>query len=200
MEVMEMGSQLNVMLVEDESLIAEGLRVELKKYGFSISGIVRNGLDVLREAKEKKPDLILMDINIPGKNGLEVAQQLLIEYPVAVVILTGYSDYEYVKQAAKIGVEGYLLKPVDGNDLKPALEVAYSNFIRKRNLSEELARSKEDLDNRKTIERAKGILMDVKGLKENEAMVILQKKSRNTGRKIIDVAKEIIDAFKKIES
>jgi len=190
---------VKVFIAEDESLIAEGLRFQLQTVGYEVVGMVNDGNAVLTGVQATQPDVVLMDINIPGIGGLEAAR-LLTEYcPVAVVILTGYNDSELVREAADIGVEAYLVKPVDENDLKPALELAYANFSRKRQLKEEATKTRNALAERKLIERAKGLLMDLKQLSEPEAMAFLQKKSRDSRQKISQVAREIIEAIKRLE-
>jgi two-component system, response regulator PdtaR len=189
-----MMQNLKVLIVEDESLIAAGLEEHLRKIGHIVAGHAKDGQSVLPMVKKLNPDVVLMDINMPGMNGLEAVERLVAEAPVATVILTGYNDVNFINKASELGVEGYLIKPVTEADLKPALEVAYRNFQQKRKLLEEVQAAKLDLENRKLVEKAKGILMDLKGLKEAEAMAYLQNKSRDTRSKITDVAKKIIKA------
>lgn len=185
---------LKILIVEDEALIAAGLEAHLRKIGHTVVGHAKDGQSVLPMVKSLNPDVVLMDINMPGMNGLEAVEQLVAESPVATVILSGYSDVNFVNKASELGVEGYLIKPVTGEDLKPALEVAYKSFQQKRKLMEDIQVAKMDLENRKLVEKAKGIVMEMKGLKEADAMAYLQKKSRETRSKITDVAKKIIKA------
>ncbi len=105
-------------------------------------------------------------------------------------------DEELISKAKEIGVLGYLIKPVDESDLKASIEIAVSRFEDIKKLKEELDETKEALESRKTIERAKGIVMERLQLSESEAMKFLQKKSRNSNKKIVDVANEIIEADK----
>jgi AmiR/NasT family two-component response regulator len=191
--------KLKVLIAEDESLIAAGLESQLQKSGYMVVGLAKDGKIAVSLTKRLKPDVVLMDINMPEMSGLEAARELLAEQiPVAIVILTGYSEVELIREASDIGVEAYLIKPVDESDLKPALELAYSNFQRKRNLVKETEVLKTTLEERKLIEHAKGILMDLKGIKEAEALSLLQKKSRDTRRKMTEVAKSIIEAAKQL--
>jgi two-component system, response regulator PdtaR len=192
--------RLKVLIAEDESLIAAGLESQLIKSGFSVVGQAGNGKIAVSLVKRLKPDVILMDINMPEMSGLEAARTLQNEgIPVAVVILTGYSEVDLIREATSIGVEAYLIKPVDGDDLKPALELAYSNYQRKQVLLKEKETLQSTLEERKLVEHAKGILMDMKGMKESEALALLQKRSRDTRRKISEVAKTIIEAAKQFE-
>lgn len=191
-----MMQALKVLIAEDESLIAAGLENDIRKSGHTVVGHAKDGIMVLPLVKKLQPDVVLMDINMPGMNGLEAAEQLAGEAPTAIVILTGYSDVNFINKASELGVEGYLIKPVTADDIKPVLELAYRNFQQKRRLIEDVQNAKMDLENRKMIERAKGIVMQMKGMKEAEAMEYLQKKSRDARSKISDVAKKIIEAAK----
>ena len=190
---------LKVLIVEDESLIAAGLQAHLQKIGHAVVGHAKDGQSVLPMVKTLNPDIVLMDINMPGINGLEAAELLVAEAPVAIVILTGYSDVNFINKASELGIEGYLVKPVTEEDLKPALELAAKNFQHKRKLRADVETVKLDLENRKLVEQAKGILMEMKGLKEAEAMAMLQKKSRDSRTKITDVARKIIKAASMLE-
>ncbi len=191
--------KLKVLIAEDESIIAAGLESQLKKIGHSVVGQAEDGKAVLPLVKRLKPDVVLMDINMPTLNGLQVARQISAQAPVAIVILTGYSEVKLINEASEIGVENYLIKPVDENDLKPALELAYQNFQRKQSLMKEVETSKFALEERKLIEHAKGILMDHKGIKESEALALLQKKSRENRIKMSEVARKIIAAAKDLD-
>jgi AmiR/NasT family two-component response regulator len=190
---------LKVLIVEDESLIAAGLQAQLKKIGHIVIGHAKDGQTAMAMVKKLNPDLVLMDINMPGMNGLEAAERLAVETPVAMVILTGYSEVSFINKASELGIEGYLVKPVTEEDLKPALELAYKNFRQKRKLREEVQIVKQDLENRKLVEQAKGIVMKMKGLTEAEAMVFLQNKSRDSRCKISEVARKIIKAAQLLE-
>ena len=191
--------KLKVLIAEDESIIAAGLESQLKKIGHSVVGQAEDGKAVLPLVKRLKPDVVLMDINMPTLNGLQAARQISAQAPVAIVILTGYSEVKLINEASEIGVENYLIKPVDENDLKPALELAYQNFQRKQSLMKEVETSKFALEERKLIEHAKGILMDHKGIKESEALALLQKKSRENRIKMSEVARKIIAAAKDLD-
>lgn len=189
-----MMQALKVLIVEDEFLIAAGLQANLKKIGHIVVGHAKDGQSVLPMVKSLSPDVVLMDINMPGMNGLEAAEELVTKAPVATIILTGYSDVDFISKASELGLEGYLVKPVTEEDLRPALELAYKNFQQKRKLLEDVQTAKMDLENRKLIEKAKGVVMKMKGLSEAEAMAFLQKKSRDSRCRMIDVAKKLIKA------
>jgi len=112
------------------------------------------------------------------------------------LIVSGYDDEELIQRAIEIGVLGYLIKPIDESDLKAAIEIAISRFEEIKNLKIELEETKDALESRKIIEKAKGIVMERSQLKEDDAMKFLQKKSRNSNKKLVDVADEIIEADK----
>jgi Response regulator with putative antiterminator output domain len=112
------------------------------------------------------------------------------------LIVSGYDDEELIQRASEIGVLGYLIKPIDESDLKAAIEIAISKFEEINKLKKELEETKDALESRKIIEKAKGIVMERLQLKEDDAMKFLQKKSRNSNKKLVDVAKDIIEADK----
>jgi response regulator NasT len=147
-------------------------------------------------ALEKKPDMIIADINLPVMDGLEALRRISEKVFIPTLIVSGYDDEELIDKAKNLGVLGYLIKPIDESDLKAAIEIALSRFEEIKNLKNELEVTKETLESRKIIEKAKGIIMERLQLNEEESMKFLQKKSRNSNQKLVDVAKEIIEADK----
>lgn len=187
---------LNVVIAEDEILILMGLKSNLESLGCIVIGEATNGKELIDIVLERKPDLIIADINLPILDGLEALEIINKNMDVPSLIVSGYDDEELIQRAIEIGVLGYLIKPVDESDLKASIEIAVSSFEDIKKLKEELDETKEALESRKTIERAKGIVMERLQLSESEAMKFLQKKSRNSNKKIVDVANEIIEADK----
>ena len=189
-----MSNKLKILLAEDEHLCMMGLKHNILNLGHQIAGEATDGMEAVKLAKEEKPDLMIMDINLPKINGIEAIKKINENSFIPSIIVTGYHDEELIKKATRAGVFSYLVKPIDCKDIKAAIEVALARFEEFKDLRTELEDTKEALEARKYIERAKGILMDQKGLKEHEAMKKLQTISRNNNKKLFVIAKEIIKA------
>ena len=189
-----MGKKIRVLLAEDDYLVLMSLRLSLENLGYEVVAEATDGLQAVEQALQKKPDLILMDINMPYLDGIEALKKINEKYVAPSIIITGYSESKLVKRALEAGVFGYLVKPVDARELAPAIDVALKRFEEFTKLSEDLKDTKAALEARKYIEKAKGILMDNLHLSEAEAMKYLQKKSRTKNKKIVVIAKEIIKA------
>lgn len=194
-----MDKSLEVLIAEDESVILMGLKSNLKKLGHRVVGEALDGKQAVELALEKKPDLILMDINMPFMDGIEAASRINEQCLIPCIIITGYNDQKLIARATEAGVFGYLIKPVGINDIRPAIDIARARFAEFKKLQDELDDTKEVLKARKLIERAKGILMDRMDLKEAEAMRLLQKRSNDQNKKIVIIARDIIEADKQFE-
>lgn len=189
---MNKNQMLSIYLVEDESLIRNWLKTELIKMGHRIAGEAADGETALKSIIESKPNFLILDINLPGIDGLSVVKEIQKHMIIPVVIITGYSAPEIIMEANELGVFGYLIKPLDANELHSTIMIAYKRFNEFQSIQNSLNNTKNALEERKYIERAKGILMDRFGLPENQAMQYIQRKSRNTNQKLIKVAQEII--------
>jgi response regulator NasT len=189
-----MPEPLRVLIAEDDTVIAMDLREALESLGHQVIGEASTGVEALRLARELKPDLLLLDIKMPELDGIEVAARILAEYPLAVIMLTAYTDEVLIQRAEKAGALAYLVKPIQEEALKPAIRVAMARFKELQTLRAEVSNLKEALEARKLIERAKGILMEKLGISEAEAMKRLQTQSRNHRKKLVEVAKAILMA------
>jgi len=189
-----MQKPLKIVIAEDEYLCLIGLKANLESLGYEVVGEATDGEEAVKLALDKRPDLIIMDINMPSLDGIEAIRKINNKTFIPSIIVSGYHDQELIEKASGEDIFAYLVKPVDANDLSAAIKVAMSRYKEFKKLQNELEDTKVSLQNRKYIERAKGILMDRKGLKEAEAMKALQKMSRDNNKKMIDIAKEIIKA------
>ena len=189
--------KLRVMVVEDEYLVLMGLSSIVKELGHSVVAEAMNGEEAVRVAQEKKPDIILMDINLPGIDGIEAANTINRKTNIPTIMITGYSDRESIRRANEASVLAYLVKPVSRRDLQPALEIAVSRFKDIEGLKKEVQQTKTELENRKTIEKAKGIIMKHKNMDEQQAFKWMQQESRNLNMKLIKLAEKVIDFNKK---
>ncbi len=184
--------KLKILVAEDEYLVLMGLKSNLKELGHEIIAEAMNGKQAIELAEEKSPDLIIADINMPEIDGIEAVKQINKDHVIPSIIVTGYSDDELIEKASKVGVFAYLVKPVGIEELKASIIIAMNKYEEFKEVNKELQDQKKALENRKLIERAKGILMDTLSLTEAEAMKKLQQKSQQENSKLVAVAKNII--------
>jgi len=183
------------MVCEDEALTAARLAQQLEELGYEVVARVADGASAVEAAQAHRPDLILMDIKMPGMDGLEAARRIRTDQPAtAIVVITAHVSDDFIRQAVQAGVEGYLVKPVSPEQLHVALSLARGTSRRLQDARDEADEARARLTERKTIERAKGILMDTQGLSENDAYRRLRKRSQDERRPMVELAEEIIRA------
>ena len=185
-------SDTRILVAEDETISRMDLREMLENLGYAVVGEAADGVAAVNLARALKPDLVLMDIKMPGLDGISAAETLAQEQLTPVLLLTAYSDKEFVDRAVDAGVMGYLVKPFQEAQLKPAIEVALERWREKRQIEHDLAQTQETLETRKLVERAKGVLMDSQNLKEAEAFRRIQRLSMNSRKSMREVAEAIL--------
>jgi AmiR/NasT family two-component response regulator len=190
------SSRIKIYIAEDESIILMNFKMILQQLGYEVVGSAVNGEKALKDILELKPDLLLLDINMPRLDGISLFESVSKAYDAACIFITGHFSEAFVEKAKKAGALGYLIKPVDEKQLKASIEVAVARFDERCILRDETEKLRADLSDRKYIERAKGILMDSFGLKEGEAMARLQKLSRDKNKKLAVIARELIEKEK----
>lgn len=183
---------IRILIADDEAVIRLGLRTMLEAQGYRVVGEAADGSRALDLVSRLKPDLVFLDIKMPGVDGVQAARRLQRDGNTPVVILTAYSDREFVDSAKGAGVLAYLVKPVRESDLRPAIEVAMSRFRDIQALRGEVEDLENSLETRKLVERAKGVLMRKLGIQEAEAFTRIQRESRNTRRPMKEIAQSII--------
>jgi two-component system, response regulator PdtaR len=188
----EPPERLRVLIAEDETIIRLDLKGLLEDAGFEVCAEARDGEEAVRLARETSPDVALLDVKMPGIDGIEAARRILDERPIPIVIVTAYGERELVARAVEAGVYGYLVKPFRETDVLPAIETARARHEELVALREEADSLAEALDARKAIERAKGILMEREGLSEQEAFARLRKASQISGRPLKVVAEALV--------
>jgi response regulator NasT len=146
----------------------------------------------MRLAREKDPDLVIMDIKMPGMDGLTAAEKVVEEGLAAVLILTAFSQKDLVQRAAEAGAMGYLVKPFQRSDLMPAIEIALARHAQLTGLKKESANLEEQLDTRKLVDRAKGKLMDEQKIGEADAFRLIQKRAMDERRSMKEIAQELL--------
>jgi response regulator NasT len=181
-----------VVIADDESIIRMDLREMLTSMGYQVVGEASDGQTAISLARQTRPDLVIMDIRMPDLDGIEAARILTREKIAPVLLLTAYSQQELVDGAKEAGVVGYLVKPFREPDLKPAIEIALQRYREFRALEKEVSSLAEQLETRKLVDRAKGILMDRHGLKEAEAYSRMQKLSMNSRKSMREIAEAIL--------
>jgi AmiR/NasT family two-component response regulator len=183
-----------VLIAEDEAIIRLDLKEMLEEEGFNVVGEASDGESAIRLARERGPDLVIMDIKMPGLDGLTAAERVVSEGLSAVLILTAFSQRDLVQRAAKAGAIGYLVKPFQKSDLVPAIEVALARHAELQAVKKETIDLTEQLETRKIVDRAKGRLMDRDGLSEAQAFRAIQKQAMDQRRSMKAVAEEILGA------
>lgn len=185
-------AQTRVIVADDESIIRMDLRETLTALGYLVVGEVGDGLSAVNLARELKPDVVIMDIKMPDLDGIAAAKILTEEKIAPVLLLTAFSQQELVEGAKEAGVVGYIVKPFRESELGPAIEVALARFREFRVLEKENTDLKDQMETRKLVERAKGVLMDSRGLKEAEAFRRIQKLSMDTRKSMREIAEAIL--------
>lgn len=183
---------IRIVLADDESIIRMDLKEMLMSLRYVVVGEAGDGRSAVNLARELRPDLVIMDIKMPDLDGIDAARILTEERIAPVLLLTAYSQQELVERAKDAGVVGYIVKPFRESDLAPAIEVAMARYKEFLALQANLNDVQEVLETRKTVDRAKGLLMDTQGLKEGEAFRKIQRLSMNTRKTMREVAEAIL--------
>ena len=181
-----------ILLAEDEVIERVDLHELLTALGYVVVGEASDGQTAVNLARELKPDITIMDIEMPDMDGIDAARILSAEKLCPVLLLTAYSQRELVERARDAGVMGYLVKPFRESEVTPAIEVALARYDEQLQLDREVTDLRDKFETRKLIDRAKGILMDSKGLSEAEAFRRIQKMSMNTRRTMKEIAQAIV--------
>ncbi|MFC9788926.1 ANTAR domain-containing response regulator [Rhodococcus sp. NPDC127528] len=185
-----------VVVAEDETLIRMDLVEMLREEGYDVVGEAGDGQRAVELAEELRPDLVIMDVKMPRRDGIDAASEIAAKRIAPVVILTAFSQRELVERARDAGAMAYLVKPFSKSDLVPAVELAASRFAEIAALESEVATLTDRIETRKIIERAKGVLMTSQSLSEPEAFKWIQRAAmdRRTSMKVVaEVVIETLD-------
>jgi two-component system, response regulator PdtaR len=190
-----------VLIAEDEALIRMDLAEMLREEGYEIVGEAGDGQEAVDLAESLKPDLVIMDVKMPRRDGIDAASEIAGKRIAPIVILTAFSQRELVERARDAGAMAYLVKPFNINDLIPAIEVAVSRFSEIAALEQEVAELSDRLETRKLVERAKGLLQAKQQMTEPEAFKWIQRAAmdrRTTMKRVAEVVLETLDTPKDI--
>ncbi|MDV7990687.1 MULTISPECIES: ANTAR domain-containing response regulator [unclassified Rhodococcus (in: high G+C Gram-positive bacteria)] len=186
---------LRVVVAEDESLIRLDLVEMLREEGYDVVGEAADGQQAVELAVELRPDLVIMDVKMPRRDGIDAASEIAEKRIAPVVILTAFSQRELVEKARDAGAMAYLVKPFTKADLMPAVELAASRFGEISALESEIVDLQDRLETRKLIEKAKGILMESQSLTEPQAFKWIQRAAMDRRTTMKAVAEVVIDTL-----
>ena len=189
--------KLRIVIADDESIIRMDLRGMLEDAGHIVIAEATNGLELLEFVQELSPDLVISDIKMPNMDGLDAAKIIAEKNPVPIILLTAFSQSEFVHSAAEYGVLAYLVKPLKEEQLVPALEIAMSRFGNIQDLERKINKLQETLELRKLVEKAKGIIMSMYGLTEEVAYKKMQQYAMEKRSSLKAVACSVIQSYEK---
>jgi response regulator NasT len=184
------SSPIRILVAEDEALIRMDLVEMLVEAGYQVIAEASDGAQAIELAQLHKPDLAILDVKMPVLDGISAAEKIISIAPV--LMLTAFSQRELVERARDAGVMAYVVKPFSIGDLVPAIEIAISRHLQMRSLADEVADLHERLETRKTIDRAKGILMQALNLTEPEAFSWIQRAAMDRRMTMKEVAQAVI--------
>ena len=183
---------VRVVIAEDEAIVRLDLKEIMQEEGYEVVGETGRGDEAVELVRAHRPDLAILDIKMPGTDGLTAAREINAERLCAVLILTAFSQRDLIEQARNAGALAYLVKPFQKSELLPAIEMAIGRFAEMKALDEQVRTLEESLEVRKAVDRAKGILMDELGWKENESFTWIRSHAMHERIRMLDVANQII--------
>ncbi len=185
-----------VLIAEDNTKTRLFLKSQIELLGYTVVGAAKDGQAVVEMAKELNPTLVILDVKMPKKDGIEAAKEISAQGPVPIILITGLSSDEMATKAIDAGVFSYLVKPITKKHLEPAIKLALARYSEFDSLKVEVKDLKSAIETRKLVERAKGILMKRCNLSEEDAFKLLQAHSQKENRKMSEIAESIISASK----
>ncbi len=188
-----MGEGKRIILADDETIFRMDLKEELARHGYLVIAESGDGISTIHLTRQLRPDLVLMDIRLPGMDGIEAAEILRPEKIAAVVLLTAYSDPALIERAKRAGVMNYLLKPWRQHDLCPAIELALARFAALCAMEARTRSLEERLATRKVVDQAKGLLMEQYDVTEHQAYSVLRTWSMDTRKPLRTVAEAVLE-------
>lgn len=186
--------KLRLVIADDESIIRLDLKETLQRMGHQVVAEAGDGRTAVDLARQHQPDLVILDVKMPEMDGVDAAKLIAAERIAPVLLLTAYSQQELVRRAMDAGVFAYVVKPFTESDLLPAIAVAIARFREYTAISDQAASLADALETRKLVDRAKGILMDKHGLREQEAFRRIQQQSMNSRKSMREIAEALIIA------
>jgi response regulator NasT len=189
-----MTRSLKIAVADDERDMREYFEQILPVLGHQVVGAAENGKELVALCAKAHPDLVITDIKMPDMDGIDAATQIYRNGPIPVILVSAFHDAEFIRRAEADHILAYLVKPIKQADLEPAIVIAMRRFEQFQALRKETSDLKQALEDRKVIEKAKGILMKKTGLDEHDAFRRLQKLASDKNRKLVEIAQIILTA------
>ncbi|MDG2351339.1 MAG: response regulator [Acidimicrobiales bacterium] len=184
--------KIRVVIAEDEAIIRLDLRETLENAGYIVMADTGRGDEAVRLVSEHKPEVVILDVKMPGMDGIQAAREISSVEDTAVVILTAFSQRELIDEAVDAGALAYLVKPYQQSDLVPAIEIARRRHKEMRDLTDQAKTLEDRLNARKIIEKAKGLLIDTSSVTEDEAFKFIQTTAMSDRKTMVEIAEKII--------
>jgi response regulator NasT len=194
-----MNRSLRIAVADDEQDMREYFQQILPLLGHEVAAVAANGRELVDLCLSTHPDLVITDIKMPDMDGIDAAASIYRKVAIPVILVSAYHDAEFIRRAEANHIMAYLIKPIKQADLEPAISIAMRRFEQFQALRKETADLKQALEDRKVIEKAKGILMKKASLDEHDAFRRLQKLASDKNRKLIDIAQMILTAEEALE-
>lgn len=189
-----MNRSLRIAVAEDEPLMRKYLQETLTVLGHQVVALAETGRELVQQCLALNPDLVITDVRMPDMDGLDAAAAIYAKDLVPIIVVSAYHDPELIERAEKNHIIAYLVKPIKEENLGPAIAIAMRRFQEFQTTRQEANNLRQALEDRKMIERAKGILMKRTGLDEPNAFRRLQKLASDNNRKLVEVAQSIVMA------
>jgi response regulator NasT len=189
-----MNRHLRIVVADDELDMRDYLQTILPCFGHTVVAVAETGRELVEKCRQTRPDLIITDIKMPDMDGIDAAKMIYSDNPIPVILVSAYHDEELFGRAEEDHILAFLVKPIKQADLEPAIAIATRRFEQFQTLRREAADLRQALQDRKVIEKAKGLLMKRASLDEHEAFRRLQKMASERNRKLADIANMIITA------
>lgn len=181
-----------IVIVDDEPITRMDIREMLEENGYEVAGEGKNGEEAVEKAYALQPDLIIMDVKMPGMNGVKASSIIKGISDCSILLLTAYSHHELIEDAKKAGINAYLVKPVKERELLPAIEIVLSQRLQFLALQNKVGKLEQKMAERKTIEKAKGMLMQQLNCTEEQAHRHMQQESMKRQTPLIKLAEQVI--------
>jgi two-component system, response regulator PdtaR len=194
-----MNRSLRIAVADDELDMRDYFQRILPLLGHQVVAVAQTGRELVDLCDRTKPDLVITDIKMPDMDGINAAAQIYLKVAIPVILVSAYHDPDFIRRAEADHIMAYLVKPIKQADLEPAIGIAMRRFEQFQSLRKETSDLKQALEDRKTIEKAKGIMMKKTGLDEHDAFRRLQKLASDKNRKLIEIAQMILTAEEALE-
>jgi two-component system, response regulator PdtaR len=189
-----MNRGLRIVVADDEQDMQDYYRTILPRLGHVVVSVARTGRELVDQCRATRPDLVITDIKMPDMDGIEAAVQIYKDGPIPVILVSAFHDAEFIDRAEADHILAYLVKPIKQSDLEPAIKIAMRRFEQFSELRKEATDLKQALEDRKLIEKAKGILMKKLSLDEPAAFRRLQKLASDKNQKLVEIARILLTA------